>query len=104
MYRNSGDVITVQDSLFLLSEYEISGFTGAIGGSKETPRYSDYYPYGTSGNALRIKNYNGVAIAWWTRSYDKGYTYRPVTVTTSGTFTGNNDDNTTLGVSFAFCV
>lgn len=85
------------DDLFLLSEIEIFGTTTySVAG--EGTQY-EWYKAGNS----RIKKVNGSAGNWWERSPGSGNTYYFCRVNSSGSASYNGAD-TSLGVSFGFCV
>lgn len=85
------------DDLFLLSEIEIFGTTTySVAG--EGTQY-EWYKAGNS----RIKKVNGSANAWWERSPNSGYTNYFCVVNSSGN-ANYYDANTSIGVSFGFCV
>ena len=85
------------DDLFLLSEIEIFGTTTySVAG--EGTQY-EWYKAGNS----RIKKVNGSANYWWERSPSSGYTIYFCGVDSSGNATYGTA-NSSIGVSFGFCV
>ena len=93
---------TSQDSLFLLSEYELTGLLNYAYGGEGT-QY-EYYQGGVNANFIKkIGNGAGPAMNWWLRSpYFNNSTYF-CSVTATGVSTGNVA-NMANGVSFCFCV
>ena len=87
---------TTSDKLFLLSEIEIFG-TEKASYTGEGTRY-DYYKSGNS----TVKNRNGSAEIWNTRSRYTSFNDSNVVINTSGTTAWNSAINS-HGVSFAFC-
>lgn len=89
------DIVTKQDKLFLLSEIEIFGSTN-FSFSYEGTQY-DYYK---ADNSL-IKNRNGVATRWGTRSPYKSDSYSFCFVNDGG-YRDSVAAASTMGVAFAF--
>lgn len=94
--NQSTAINTTEDSLFLLSEVEIFGFT-SYAKAGEGSQY-EYYQSGNSSN----KTINGIISSWWERSPSGSSSSGFCVVTGSGSTTmGARDKN---GVAFAFCV
>lgn len=101
--KNTSEVVngalqysTTSDKLFLLSASEING---GGGGGVEGSRYA-YYTNGGS----KIKNRNGVAENWWTKTVTyKSNSVKSTYINTSGSKAENSGGSTRRGVSFAFC-
>ena len=92
----SATINTTAEKLFLLSEIEIFGSTN-YSFSGEGTQY-DYYKAGNS----RVKNYNGSASIWWTRSPARDYQTRFCGV--GGDGYGNNPITSLAeGVAFGLC-
>ena len=94
--ETSNKIITTRDKLFLLSEIEIFGKT-KISYSGEGTQY-DYYKAGNS----KVKNRNGSAYTWWSRSPDSAdYEYFGY-VSAAGNAT-SQISSSLRGIAFAFC-
>ena len=95
--NNSSDLETTSDKLFLLSEIEVFGATqySYAGEGKQ-------YEYYTAGNSV-IKKIDGSARVWWERSPRSDNPYSFCSVNSIGN-AGSMNANTSLGVSFSFCV
>ena len=94
--NKSTTVEAVSDKLFLLSETEIyneSEYSGVIEGTQ--------YAYYAAGGST-IKQRNGSANAWYTRSAPVKNTQRYIYVTNFGV-RATDDANTNYGAAFAFC-
>lgn len=94
--NQSATINTTVDKLFLLSEIEIFGSTNNSF-SGEGTQY-DYYKAGNS----RVKNYNGSASIWWTRSPDRTYQTRFCGVG-GDSYVNNPIASLAEGVAFGFC-
>lgn len=93
--NQSSTINTTEDKLFLLSAVEImeNAYGSYVG---EGAKY-DYYSLG----GTKVKEGDGVAEMWWTRSpYQNTTSF--VMISKSGAANGA-DANSMLGVSFAFC-
>lgn len=99
-YRTSeatGEIATVADKLFLLSESEVVD-TPAYSVEDEGERYA-YYANGGSTTKVNRKN---DAKSWWTRSIVSTWGFVCINASGSAYFeSANNDYN--MGASFAFC-
>ena len=95
--NSSGNILTTNDKLFLLSEIELYGDIGNSLDGEGTQ-----YSYYKSGVNTRIKNVNGIASFWWTRSPDYELGNYFVFISIDGS---RSEDfaRTHMGASFAFC-
>ena len=96
---SSSDISYAEDKLFLLSEQEIFG-AKTYAPAAEGTQYA-YYALGNS----KVKNYNGSATNWWTRSASNRFGSNYVRVDASGASNDASADSYQFyGVAFAFCV
>ena len=96
---SSSNISYAEDKLFLLSEQEIFG-AKTYAPAAEGTQYA-YYALGNS----KVKNYNGSATNWWTRSASNRFGSNYVRVDASGASNDASADSYQFyGVAFAFCV
>lgn len=92
--KNTGSIYTTQDSLFLLSEIEVTGST-----SLSSPGEGSQYDWYKAGNS-KLKYYEGVVSSWWLRSSKHGDSWVMDVYET----TGSSNPSNTYGAAFAFCM
>ena len=94
---NSGTINTTEDSLFLLSEFEIFGHI--VGSMAEEGSQYEYYKSGNS----KVKTVNGSASNWWERSASKSNDSSYCLVDSRGS-NSNSGATYTWGTAFGFCI
>ncbi len=97
---NTNTIDTSDETAFLLSNWEIFG---AAYSSLVTSQDGDQYKYYET-QANRIKNTNGSAMHWWSRSgyWDGGYAFFVVCDASGGA--SNNGANYGFGLALGFCL
>ena len=94
----SAPINVTEDSLFLLSEVEIFGFTAYTNAGE-----GSQYEYYQSGNS-RVKTVNGSVSFWLERSPDGSNSEGFCSVNSNGTALGGNFASGSGGVAFGFCI